>query len=483
MNTHMKTNRYFHIFLFVLIFWACTTEKKDTIVEFESSLVPSIQVVSEPRFYRLKDRMEHYKVPGIQITIVENGKLVWNKGYGISRVDDGIAVDSQTIFQAGSISKSLTAFTVMKLVEQDVLDLDEDISKYLKTWKLPESKFTKDTIITLRMLLSHTSGMNNSNHPGFPQGESLPTLNQLLNGYERYKKVDFDTLPNVRYKYSNTAYAVIQKVLEDVTNNSFGSIAKKEVLEPLGMKHSFFYPFQYDEEETDISFAYNRKGEVVKDYWFNAASLTSGGLWTTAEDLATFLVAFQEVLDANKGLISQQNAQDMITRVKANYGLGFNLKKEEDSLVFYHTGKNRGFTNMMIASKTGKNAIVVLTNGDNGGYLFSEIIRGISHLKNWDFLQPKELNTVEVSVDILKTYEGIYQLVLDGEIYTLKIELKGEHLQLIDLDENNKTYPLRALSETKFRDIDDGEKVDFLKDENGAVVLLWDEQFNFKKIK
>jgi hypothetical protein len=150
--------------------------------------------------------------------------------------------------------------------------------------------------------------------------------------------------------------------------------------------------------------------------------------------------------------------------------------------VFYHTGKNKGFTNIMMASKTGKNAVVVLTNGDNGGYLFSEVIRGISHLKKWDFLQPKVLKTVDVAIDILKTYEGTYRLELEGEIYTLQIKLNGKHLQLIDLDEDNKTYPLRALSETKFRDIDDGEKVDFLQDENGEVVLLWDEEYRFKKI-
>ena len=115
--------------------------------------------------------------------------------------------------------------------------------------------------------------------------------------------------------------------------------------------------------------------------------------------------------------------------------------------------------------------------------MFSEIIRGISHLKNWDFLQPNVLKTIEVSEEILETYEGTYQLVLDGETYTLKIELDGKHLQLIDLDEDNKTYPLRALSETKFRDIDDGEKVDFIKDKNGEIILLWDEEYNFKKIE
>jgi CubicO group peptidase (beta-lactamase class C family) len=471
------------VFLLILsAFSSCTTEEKNSIATFESTLIPSIQVESEPRFYNLQERMEHYKVPGVQIAIVENGELVWSKGYGMARVNDSVVVDTQMLFQAGSISKSLTAFTVIKLAEQGILDVDEDINTYLRTWKLPKSKFTKDTVITLRMLLSHTSGMNNSNHPGFPQRGYLPTLNELLNGYERYKKADFDTLPNIRYKYSNTGYAVIQKVVEDATHSSFSSVVKDQVLDPLQMEHSAFYPFQYDEEETDISFAYNRQGKLIEGYWFNAAALASGGLWTTAEDLAKFLIAFQKILDANTGLISQESAQSMITRVKANYGLGFDLKKEKDSLVFYHTGKNKGFTNIMMASKTGKNAVVVLTNGDNGGYLFSEVIRGISHLKKWDFLQPKVLKTVDVAIDILKTYEGTYRLELEGEIYTLQIKLNGKHLQLIDLDEDNKTYPLRALSETKFRDIDDGEKVDFLQDENGEVVLLWDEEYRFKKI-
>lgn len=485
--TNMKNRSLFKVctllLLMVSLFSQCKNEETNNIANFESTLIPSIQVESELRSYNLKERMDHYKVPGVQIAIVENGQMVWNKSYGISRVDDSIAVDNQTLFQAGSISKSLTAFTVLKLAEKGILDLDTDVNTYFKDWKLPESRFTKDTIITLRMLLSHTSGMNNSNHPGFRQRSKHPTLNELLNGYERYKKVDFDTLPNAVYKYSNTGYAVIQKVIEDATNDSFNSITRNEIFEPLQMNQSFFYPIEYDDEETDIRFAYNRQGKLIEGYWFNAATLTSGGLWTTAEDLAKFLIAFQEILDANSGLISQENAQSMIIRVKANYGLGFDLKKENDSLVFYHTGKNKGFTNIIMASKTGKNAVVVLTNGDNGGYLFSEIIRGISTLKNWDFLQPKMLKTVAVSTGILKSYEGTYRLVLGDETYTLKIELNGKHLQLIDLDENNKTYPLRALSETKFRDIDDGEKVDFIKGENNEIILLWDEEYNFKKIE
>lgn len=482
----MKTNPLFKIIILslctLLLVTACNEPKEKPSIDFENNLIPSIQVTTETRFYKLEDRMSHYKVPGIQIAIVSNGKLVWNKGYGISRVDDSISVDSKTLFQAGSISKSITAFTVMKLVEKGVLDLDEDIRTYLKTWKLPDSKFTQDTIVTLRMLLSHTSGMNNSNHPGFPQNEYLPKLNELLNGYERYKGVNFDTIPNARYRYSNTGYAVIQKIIEDVTNQSFNIVTKDEVFEPLGMQNSYFYPFQHDDEEQDISYAYNREGKLIKGYWFNAATLSSGGLWTTAEDLSKFLIAFQDALDSETKIISETHAHQMITRVKANYGLGFDLKNKKDSLVFYHTGKNRGFTNIMMASKKGKNAVVVLTNGDNGGYLFSEVIRGISKVNNWDFMSPKNLETINVSIQTLKEYEGTYKAEIQGTVYSLKVILEGKHLQLIDLDENNKEYPLRAISETKFIDINDGEKIDFIN-KNDTIVLLWNGEYEFDRVK
>ncbi|MEM6376795.1 MAG: serine hydrolase domain-containing protein [Bacteroidota bacterium] len=448
---------------------------------FEKQLVPSIQVTSEPRYFSIEDRMEHYAVPGMSIAIVKDGKIVFHKGYGYARLADSVRVDEQTIFQSGSIAKSITAFAVIRLIEKGVLDLDENVETYLKTWSLPENPFTKETPVTLRMLLSHTAGVNNNNHKGFPQNGPSPSLNQLLDGYEDFKAVSIDTAPGLRYKYSNNGYGVIQRILEDVTGQTFNEIVTQEVLKPLKMRQSTFEEKQHNAENLSVSYAYNRSGEMVDGYWYNASVKASGEMWTTAEDLAKFMLGMQACLVSDQGLISKDHAIEMITRVKADYGLGFDVKNEGDSTVFYHTGKNVGFTNLIMASAQGKNGVVILTNGDNGGYLFSEITRGISELEKWDFMKPRMVEDVEVDGSILETYLGTYKLDFDGEIYTFVVERDGPNLTLLDPDEA-AYYPIRATSKTDFVAIDDGENVKFITNPDQSITLLWDDDYNFKRV-
>ncbi len=468
----MKINQYYSIQLISIFFLIISCSKKE-VVNFEDHLIPSIQVKNELRFYNLQGRMEHYHVPGLSMVIIKDGKMILNKGYGFSRTDDSIKIDSKTIFQAGSIAKTITAVGIMKLVDKGILNLDENIDVYLKSWKFTQNPYTEKTPITLRMLLSHSAGIIHNNYKGYPQNEDLPSLNTILNGIGKYKPAGLDTIPGVRYKYSNTGYGIIERIVEDVTGKPFEVVLNEEVFIPFKMTNSTFER-KLKKDNENVSYAYNKKGEIVKGYWYNASIKAGGGLWTTAEDLAKFTIQMQQKF-------SKDQLVEMITPVKANYGLGFNIKGEKDSIIFYHSGKNVGYTNFMIGYGKKGDAIIVLTNADNGGYLFSEIIRGISDLYNWDFMKPKELETVAVSKEVLESYLGTFTLKFQGETYTITIEKEGNNLKLIDEDENI-TYPLRALSKTKFRDINDGEKVDFIKDEKGEIILLWDEEYKFIRV-
>ena len=87
-----------------------------------------------------------------------------------------------TLFQAASISKLITAMAALRLVEEGVLDLDADVNEALRSWRVPENEHTQEYKVTLRGLLSHTAGMSPSGFPGYPAGEALPTLQQILDG-------------------------------------------------------------------------------------------------------------------------------------------------------------------------------------------------------------------------------------------------------------------------------------------------------------
>src|SRR5579863_4970264 len=130
---------------------------------------------------KLADRMAALHVPGVSIAVIHDGKIEWARGFGVTSVG-GPAVTPDTLFQAASISKPVTAMAVLHLVESGKLNLDADVNQYLKIWKVPANAFTEKTKITLRELLSHTAGMTVHGFPGYASGSALPTLVQVLNG-------------------------------------------------------------------------------------------------------------------------------------------------------------------------------------------------------------------------------------------------------------------------------------------------------------
>ena len=117
---------------------------------------PSVQDIQHSLGF-VPDRMAHYHVPGLSLACIHNGTVEWAQAFGVTRVG-GEPVTPETLFQAGSISKSVTALAVLRLVEQGKLNLDVDVNEYLRSWKIPANRFTEQRKVTLRELLSHTAG-------------------------------------------------------------------------------------------------------------------------------------------------------------------------------------------------------------------------------------------------------------------------------------------------------------------------------------
>ncbi len=126
--------------------------------------------------------MKYYNVPGVSIAVFDKGQIMWARGYGFADVSAGKRVTSETLFQAASVSKSVTAFAALRLVQQRKLNLDEDVNRKLVSWKVPENEFTRNEKVTLRRLLSHTAGLNLASVGGYLADEPLPTTVQILEG-------------------------------------------------------------------------------------------------------------------------------------------------------------------------------------------------------------------------------------------------------------------------------------------------------------
>lgn len=162
--------------------------------------------------------MAQLHVPGVSIAVIRNGHIDWTRGYGV-RYLAGPSVTPQTLFCAASISKPITAMGVLKLVEKGKIDLDTDVNHYLKRWKIPENQFTAQKKVTVRELLSHTSGIGTTYDDLYDPAQPVPTIVQMLNGERPAKTapVRVTGVPGTKFAYSNGGYLVLYLLVEDVS--------------------------------------------------------------------------------------------------------------------------------------------------------------------------------------------------------------------------------------------------------------------------
>ncbi len=486
------------ILLALCIFTSCKSEKESTpdaeIKEFESSLITNVQIDGvEPSKYTISERMDHYNVPGLSIAVIKDGKMHWAKGYGIANVVDNekVEVTPNTLFQAGSISKPVAALAVLKLAEEGVLDLDEDVNTYLKDWKIPDNEYTVEQKVTLRKILSHTSGLTGHGFPGYSADEQLPTLIQVLNGEGNTPAVVLDTIPGSIWRYSGGGYTLMEKVVEDVTGLNFETVLHDKILQPLSMTKSTFEQPLPKNLEASASIAYNRRGEAIDGLWHNHSEKAAAGLWTTPTDLAKYCIEVQQILAGKEnGILSKESTNMMLTEQMNNWGLGPMLKWSGDSLIFQHGGKNEGFTNEMMAFAYKGDGVIIMTNADKGRPLINEILQSLSNYHGWGVRKPTIVEPYQSDPEQLKKLTGNYKY--NGEFGPVPdtqgdfvVEVTFEDGKLLMLDPNGYfNWTLAQTDTLEFTEIDGGMEVSFEKDEkNNANALKTYWGFHFDKVE
>ena len=161
---------------------AATPEVRQHIAKVASCLHTGVFVTGDPYpCITLSERMAQLHVPGVSIAVIHNGSIEWASGFGVKQ-EGGARVSADTLFQAGSISKPVSAMAALHQVQERRLFLDANVNSELVTWKVPDSPVAHGKPITLRELLSHTSGLNGHGFPGYAAKEPVPTLIQILDG-------------------------------------------------------------------------------------------------------------------------------------------------------------------------------------------------------------------------------------------------------------------------------------------------------------
>jgi CubicO group peptidase (beta-lactamase class C family) len=358
----------------------------------EQAILPAVVVRGEDVHYTLAERMAKHRVPGVSIAVFDDYRLVWAKAYGVADTETGAPVTETTLFQAGSISKSVNALAVMTAVADGKLDLDTPINTYLATWKLPDNDLTKASPVTLRKLLSHTAGTTVHGFPGYAASLPVPTIVQVLDGAPpaNTPAVRVDLAPGTEFRYSGGGTTISQLALVDVLGAPYPQITRDRVLGPLGMTASTYeQPLPPDKLATAAA-GHHRDGSPVPGKRHTYPEMAAAGLWTTPTDLAKFFLELSLARAGKSSLVPQDTATLMTTVVAKNgpmptggVGLGVFIMDRNGALTFGHGGADEGFQADAVTGLDGGFGVVVMANSDNGFALFPEIERTVFAAMGW----------------------------------------------------------------------------------------------------
>jgi CubicO group peptidase (beta-lactamase class C family) len=318
-------------------------------------------------------RLKSNRLLAVGVAVINDWKVEWARGYGAATED--------TLFQAASISKPVTALAVMRMVEEGKLDLDQDVNQKLAGWKVAENEFTKKEKVTLRRLLSHSAGLTVHGFLGYAPGKPVPTLVQVLDGKEPANSgpVRVDLVPGSQWRYSGGGYCVVQQLLVDVNGKKFPALMREMVLDRLGMKDSTYQQPLPKKLENRAATGLLITGIPVEGGRHTYPEMAAAGLWTTPTDLALFVI---ELLKPGR-VLSKKTTRQMLTAVKGGYGLGISVQGKGDSQLISHGGNNAGFSCYLIGfTKTGQGAVVMI-NSDAGNPVIQEILQRLAKEYAW----------------------------------------------------------------------------------------------------
>ena len=360
--TLIAKNRWFKVVLAIALssFLVLSASRLQPIRSLESGT--SLNTFTEHLDKRISKLMEIYKIPGVSMALVQNREIVWKQAFGYADIEKDIRMMTDTVCRVQSISKPVTAWGVMKLVDQGKIELDTSVSYYLKNWSIPASELSQEKV-TVRQLLTHTAGMPLGDIlTRYAPQENMPSLKDKLTMEARLIQE-----PGTSFSYSNTGYNLLEMLIEDVTGLEFAMYMEQEILVPLGMTKS---SFELDATlDPPVPMGYNLKGEEIPIYVYPEKA--SGGLFATSEDIAKFVLA--GMVDSKQEVIATESIDHLYTSMAEDlgiyslvfdaYGLGyFTELLSSGHLSVSHGGQGTGWMTHFHALPETGDAIVILTN-------------------------------------------------------------------------------------------------------------------------
>jgi CubicO group peptidase (beta-lactamase class C family) len=420
----------------------------------------------------VKAQMEQQKIPGLSLAVVRNGEVIKAKGYGLANVEHNVPATADTIYQSGSVGKQFTATLVMMLVEEGKMSLDDRIGKYI-----PDAPdIWKD--ITVRHLLTHTSGLSNKLYDHINMRQDY-TEDELV---KQIAALPLDFQPGEKWSYSNPGYVMLGILIHKAAGKFYGDLLREKVFAPLGMTTARII----DEAGIIPNRAAGYRlveGELKNQEWVSPLLNTTadGALYFTVLDMAKWDAALY-----TEKLLKRASLDLMWTPAKLNdgkteqrYGFGWGLGEVRGHRVIEHGGGWQGFATQISRYVDDKLTVIVLTNLANARP--QTIAKGVAGLYEAE-LAPIERTAIPLEPATFDAYVGEYELRPDAVV---KVSRDGDRFWLEA--PGQARMELFAESETSFflKGLD--VQIKFAKDSSGtpALVLLYQdgEQQEARKVK
>jgi len=322
------------------------------------------QTFSDLEKFNIEKSMDFYNIPGVSIALIENSQLLKAESYGDAT--------EESQFMVSGFNNLISAVAIMILKEAGFVDLDTDVNTYLKTWKLRENIVTRNRKVTLRMILSHMSGIDESIPDLYSNPEDKPEINKLLD------RLNIRYYPGLKRRYVWSSFLILEKIIEDLTGKKYYEYITDSILKPLAMNSSV-----YKEPERPAK-GYDLFGKELAPDIPIYPVVSALGLWSTPSDIAKLIIEIDKILISEyEGVISKDSVKEILSYQPGGWGLGVSLKFNDDKLIYRHSGISRGYVNYFISRPYKQQGIIIMTNGENAWKLIMELLHTFKNYKDW----------------------------------------------------------------------------------------------------
>lgn len=426
----------------------------------------------------IREQMARRHIAGLSLAIIQDGRIVVARGYGVADEATRAPVTPATLFQAGSISKPVSALGALHLVEAGRLSLDEDVNASLTSWRVPDNRFTATEKVTLRRILTHSAGLTVHGFPGYDVAGPMPSLRQVLDGTApaNTAPIRVDTTPGAIERYSGGGFTIMQQLMIDVTRTPFPRFMQETVLGPIGMTSSSFEQPPAPPFASRTASGYAADRAPVRGRWHVYPEMAAAGLWTTASDLARFAIEIQQTLaGGGHGVISPTMARQYLTEQREGVGLGIALRGSGRALSFSHGGRDEGFDARLVAfAETGQGAVIMINANDNSRVV-GRLLDFIGRAYGWPGggsapEAPAAVKGVSLGTAQLARLAGYYEF-RENTMITLVPNRGGTGLETLMDDLPDE--PFLALDSVTFGSAERGIRIAFDLDQRGATGVRW----------